>query len=106
MLSFFLRKNVFYKRWWISQYVVYQPTFDALDLEIDQGTYYVFSWKSKWVYTSRLKPLHTASLYSINPSGYRMGIKFDKDLLAIKRNNYLTKIANVHIVYDLHIWPK
>ena len=30
-----------------------------------------------------------------------MGIKFDKDPLAAKQNNYLTKIVNVYIVDDL-----
>ena len=35
-----------------------------------------------------------------------MGIKFDKDALAIKQNNYLTKVANFDTVYDLNDWPK
>ena len=35
-----------------------------------------------------------------------MGIKFDKDALAIKQNNYLTKIENFDTVYDLNDWPK
>ena len=30
-----------------------------------------------------------------------MGIKFDKDLLAVEQNNYLTKIENVYIASDL-----
>ena len=34
-----------------------------------------------------------------------MGIKFDKDRLAVEQNNYLTKILNVYIVYDLDAWP-
>ena len=33
-------------------------------------------------------------------------MKFDKDPLAIEQNNYLTKIVNVYIVYDLDTWPK
>ena len=33
-----------------------------------------------------------------------MGIKFDKDPLAVEQNNYLTKIVNVYIVYDLDAW--
>ena len=44
---------------------VYQPTLDTLQLKKDKGTDYVLSWKSKWVYTSRLTPLHTAFLHSI-----------------------------------------
>ena len=35
-----------------------------------------------------------------------MGIKFGKDPLAVEQNNYLTKIVNVYIVYDLGSWPK
>ena len=35
-----------------------------------------------------------------------MRIKFDKDPLAVEKNNYLTKIVNVYIVYDLNAWPK
>ena len=35
-----------------------------------------------------------------------MGIKFDKDNLAVEQNNYLTKILNVYIVYKLYDWPK
>ena len=41
---------------------------------------------------------------SIKLSGYRMGIKFDKDPLATGKNNYLTKIVNVYIAYDLDAW--
>ena len=35
-----------------------------------------------------------------------MGIKFVKDPLAVEQNNYLTKIVNVYIVYDLDAWPR
>ena len=35
-----------------------------------------------------------------------MRIKFDKDPLDLEQNNYLTKIVNVYIVYDLNDWPK
>ena len=31
-----------------------------------------------------------------------MRIKFDKGPLAVEQNNYLTKIINVYIVYDLN----
>ena len=31
-------------------------------------------------------------------SEYRIGLKFDKDPLALEQNNYLTKIVNVYIV--------
>ena len=35
-----------------------------------------------------------------------MGIKFDTDLLAVEQRNYLTRIVNVYIVYDLDAWPR
>ena len=35
-----------------------------------------------------------------------MGIKFDKDLTAVEQKNYLIKIVNVYIVYDLDAWSR
>ena len=35
-----------------------------------------------------------------------MGIKFNKDTLAVEQNNYLTKIVNTYIFYDLASWPR
>ena len=35
-----------------------------------------------------------------------MGIKFDKNPLVVEQNNYLTKILNLYIVYDLAAWPR
>ena len=52
-------------------------------------------------YISKFKPLYTALLHSIKLSGYRIGIKFHKDALAVRQNNYETNIANVCTVYDL-----
>ena len=74
---------------------VYQPIFDTLELKKDKGTDYVLSWKSKGVYNSKLKLLYTAFLHSIKLSGYRIGIKFDKDPLAVEQNKYLSKNLNV-----------
>ena len=44
--------------------------------------------------------MYTAFLHNIKLSGHKMGVKFDKDLLAVEQNNYLTKILNVYIVYE------
>ena len=55
---------------------VYQPTLDTLELKKDKGNDYVLSWKSKGEYNSKLQPLYTAFLHSINISQYEMGIKF------------------------------
>ena len=35
-----------------------------------------------------------------------MGIKLDKDSLAVEENGYLRKIVNVYIVYELDAWPR
>ena len=35
-----------------------------------------------------------------------MGIKFDRDPLAVEQNNYATKIVNAYIAYDLDNWPR
>ena len=35
-----------------------------------------------------------------------IGIKFDKDPLAVEQRNYLTKIVNIYIVCDLDAWPR
>ena len=81
---------------------VYQPTLDTLEFKKIK----TLISKSKGVYNSKLKPLYTAFLNSIKLSGYRIGIKFDKDPLAVERGNYLTKIVNVYIVYDLDAWSR
>ena len=55
---------------------------------------------------SKLKPLYTTFLKSIKLCEYRIGIKFNKDPLAVEQSNYLTKIVNVYNVYDLGAWLK
>ena len=35
-----------------------------------------------------------------------MGMKFDRDALAVEQNNYASKIVDVYIVYDLDAWPR
>ena len=85
---------------------IYQPTLDTLELKKDKDTDHVLIWKSKRVFNALLKPLYTAFLHSIKLSGYRMGLKFDKDLLPVEQNNYLTEVVNAYIVYDLDPWPK
>ena len=72
----------------------------------DKGTDYVFSWKFKGLFNSKLKLFPTAFLNSIKHSEYQIGLKFNEDLLAMEQNNYLTKIVNVYIAYDLDAWLK
>ena len=45
-------------------------------------------------------------MYSRKPSEYRIRIKFDKNPLHVEQNNYLTKIVNAYVVYDLDAWPR
>ena len=45
-------------------------------------------------------------MHDIKRSGYRLGIKFDEDTLAVEQKNYLTRILNVYIVYELYTWPR
>ena len=98
MAKFFFGANGF------QDMFVYQSILDAIILKKDKGPDYVLSWKSKRVYTSKLKLLYTAFLHSIKLYGYKVGIKFDKDPSAVKQNNYATKIVNAYIVYDLDTW--
>ena len=102
--NFFLGRIYFTSNDGSQNTFVYQPTLDAL--EVTKGTDYVISWKSKGVFNSKLKPLYTVVFNSLKLSEYRFGIKFDKDPLAVEQNNYLTKIVNVYIVYQLNTWPK
>ena len=60
----------------------------------------------KGVFNSKPKPLYTALLNSIKISKCRIGIKFDKDPLAIEKNNYLFKKVHVFIAYHLDAWPE
>ena len=50
----------------------------TLELKKDKGTDYVFSWKSKGIFNSKIKPLYSIFLHSIKLSEHRIGIKFDK----------------------------
>ena len=71
----------------------------------DKGTDYVVSWKSKGLFHSKPKPFYTVFLHTIKFAEYRIGIKLDQDPLAVEQTNYLRKIVNVYIVYDLDAWP-
>ena len=65
-------------RFFIKQTVIHQ------NLKKGKFTDYVLRWKSKGLYTSKLKPFYTAFLHNTKLSRYRMGIKFDKDSLAVE----------------------
>ena len=82
---------------------IYQPTLATVKLKRAKV---LISLKLKGVYYSKFKPLYAPFLHSIKRSGYRIGIKFDKDPLPVKQNNYLSKVVNVYIVYDLDASPR
>ena len=103
--NFFLDRMYFTSNYGSQNTFVYQPTLDTLKLKKDKGTDYILSWNSR-ANTSKLKSLYTAFLHTIKLSVYRIGIKFDKNPLAIEQNNYLTKVVNVYIVYDSDDFPK
>ena len=67
---------------------VFQPTLNTLELKKDKYTDYVLSHKSKGVFNSKLKPLHTAFFNNIKFSEYRIVIQFDKEPLAVEQDNY------------------
>ena len=71
--NFFLGRIYFTSNDGFQNPFVYQPTLDTLELNKDKGTDYILSWKSKGVYTSKLKPLYTAFLHSIKRSRYKKG---------------------------------
>ena len=102
-LSFFWKEFLWW--WCFSEYVSLSANTWYVKLRKIKDTDYVLGWKSQGVYMSELKPLYTAFLHSIKLFGYRMGVKFDKDPLAVEQNNYLTKVVNAYIVYDLNVWP-
>ena len=102
--NFFLGRNYFTSNDISQNTFVYQPTLDTL--ELTKVTDSVITCKSKGVFSSKLKPLFTVFFNSITLSEYKIGIKFDKDPLALDQNNHLIKIVNVFIVYDLDAWPK
>ena len=85
---------------------VCQPTLGALEFKKDKRTDYILSSKSKGAFNSQLNPPGTAFLDSIKLSGYRIGIKFDKDLLVAEEKNCQRKVVHVYIVFDLGAWPR
>ena len=99
-LSYFLCKNFFGDDGSQNRFV-YQLILDTLELNKDKSTDYVLSRKSKEVHTFKLNLLKIAFLYSIKLSGYKVGIKFDKDPFVVEKDNCATKIVYTNIVYDL-----
>ena len=83
--NFFLGRMYFTSNDGSQNMFVYQPTLDTLELKKEKGTDYFLSWKSNGIYISKFKPFHNALLHRIKLFGYRMGIEFDKDSLAVEQ---------------------
>ena len=79
----------------------HKPALDTLGLKKHKSIDYIPSLKSNGVFSSKPKPLS-----SIKLSKYEIRIKFVVDPLALEQNNYLTKIVNSYIVYELYDWAK
>ena len=43
-------------------------------------------------------------MHNIKRFRYKTGSEFNKVVLVVEQNNYLTKFVNIHIVYDLDNW--
>ena len=83
---------------------VYQPKLDTLELNEDKGKDDVFSWREAYNY--KLKTLYSAFLHLINLTEYRIRVKLKECPLVVKKNNDLTEIVGVYIVYDLVAWSR
>ena len=71
---------------------VYKPTLNVLDLKKTKEII-IFSVENQMgVYSSKRKSLYTAFLDSINFSGYRIRIKFDKDSLVVEQKITWSKL--------------
>ena len=49
--------------------LVYQPTFNMLELKENKGTEYITAWKLKELFKSKLYPLYNAFLSNIKNFG-------------------------------------
>ena len=84
-LSYYIGKKVFSNDGFQNMFD-YQPIFNMLELKKEKGADYIIDWKSKGMYTSKLKPLYTAFLKITKNSGI-MGIKLDTYPLSDEQNN-------------------
>ena len=50
--------------------------------------------------------LYSCFLYNVKLSGFRIGIKFNKNPSAVEQSHYLSKIVNVYFFCDLDAWPR
>ena len=70
--------------------LVYQSTFNMLELKKYKWTDYVIGWKSSGLFESKLLPLHGTFLANKECLGYKIWIEFNNTPLVIEQNNYTT----------------
>ena len=63
--------------------IVYQPTFNTLDLNKDKGTNYVIDWTPKCLFESKLLPFMMLFLPHIKCFEYAIGIQFSNTFLVV-----------------------
>ena len=85
---------------------VYQPSFNLLKLKIDKSTVYIIGWKLERLHNSKFIALHSSFLPNVKYFRNKIGMQFDNTPLVIEQINYINKIVNLYIVYDLNNWPK
>ena len=62
--------------------------------------------RNELLFKYNLKTLFNLFSPRLKRLGYKVGIKLLNDSLVVENNNYLTKIVNFYIVYDLDYWPR
>ena len=78
--------------------LVYQLTFNILELKEDKGTKYIIAWKSKRLLKFKLHPLYNAFLPNTKRFGYKIRLQFKSTALVKEQNNYTIKIVNAYNV--------
>ena len=84
---------------------VCQPTLDTLELR-KRSKLFIFLVGNQRGYILLSLSLYTSLLHSIKRFGYRMGLKFYKNPLAVEQNSYTAKVLNAYIIYESDTWPK
>ena len=85
----------------------YHLTFDILELKNKTKALIIFIVRNQKKYLIlNFRKYILLSYLALKFFGYRIGIKLNKDPLAVEQSNCLTKIVNVYIVCDLDAWPR
>ena len=84
---------------------VCQPLFSTLKLKRSKATDHVIGWNSRALFRSKRFWLDGAFSHNIKYFGYKIGIQFNNTSSFLEQKNYVTKIVNAYIIYDLDNWP-